>query len=266
MDTPSSLYKYKFLADEEKEDHVREMFEDHMVWFSKRSDFNDPFEFHFAPSFEATIDEKKEVFVRALRIKDPNLTDESARAKAFSVSSPAAILEKLEQERLSLFEKRLDEEVGVFSLTEHEDDILMWSHYADEHKGICIGFRPVEEEHEKFYYQAHEVIYPKDNSPPRLNFYDYRNDPGEWALRCLSTKALHWKYEGEWRLFDVRNGPGKRSIPVGLISSVILGCRIEDCDRTFIMRLASCYPTPVTIYLARIKSGYYELKMERVED
>jgi len=264
MNTPSSLYKYKSLSDEKRKHHVREMFEDHMVWFSKRSDFNDPFEFHFTPSFEATTDEKIEVFARALQNKDPNLPDESARAEAtFAFSSPPAILEKWEQERLSLFEKRLNEEVGVFSLTEHKDDILMWSHYADEHRGICIEFRPVEEEHDKFYYQAHEVVYPEDNSPPRLNFYDYRNDPGEWALKCFSTKALHWKYEGEWRLFDVRNGPGKKSIPTGLISSVILGCRIESSDRAFIMKLASCYPTPVTIYRARIKAGYYELEIER---
>jgi len=264
MNTPNSLYKYKSLSDEKRKHHVREMFEDHVVWFSKRSDFNDPFELHFTPSFEATTDEKIEVFTLALQKKDPNLTDESARAEAMlAFSSLPAILEQWEQKRLSLHERRLNEKVGVFSLTEHKDDILMWSHYADEHRGICIEFRPAEEEHDKFYYQAHKVIYPKDNSPPLLNFYYYRNNPGELAVKCLSTKALHWKYEGEWRIIDVRNGPGKRSIPLGLISSVILGCRIESSDRDFIMKIASCYPTPVTIYQARIKSGYYELEIER---
>ena len=265
MDTPNCLYKYKSLSNEEKKDHVREMFEDHVVWFSKRSDFNDPFELHFSPSFEATTDEKIEVFTCALQKKNPNLTYESAKAEAmFAFSSPPSILEQWEQKRLSLHEKRLNEEVGVFSLTEYNDDILRWSHYANEHRGICIEFRPVEKEHEKFYYQAHKVVYPKDNRPPQLNFYHYRKNPGELAVKCLATKALHWKYEGEWRIIDVINGPGKRSIPSGIISSVILGCRIESSNRNLMMRLASSYATPVNIYQARIKSGYYELEIQKI--
>lgn len=266
MNTPTSLYKYKSLSDERKKDHVREMFQDHIVWFSKRSDFNDPFEFHFTPSFEATTDKKIEVFALALESRNPNMTKESATAEATrAFSSSPDILKKWEQHRLRLFHKRLNEEIGVFSLSGYKDDILMWSHYADNHRGVCIEFRPVEEEHDKFYYQAVKVIYPKDNAPPQLNFYGYRDNPDEWAVKCLSTKALHWEYEGEWRIIDVRNGPGKKYIPQGLISSVILGCRIEQDDRDLIMKLASSYPTPITMYQARIKSGYYELEIQRCD-
>jgi len=268
MNTPTSLYKYRSLAGEKK-DYVREMFEDHMVWFSKRQDFNDPFEFHFTPSFEATTYEKIEVFARALQSKNPNLTNDSAKAEATSAflysSKYPNILKKWEQKRLNLFYKRLNEEVGVFSFTEYNDDILMWSHYADKHRGICIEFKPVKEEHDNFYYQAQKVIYPKENNPPHLNFYKYRNNPEKEATKLLSTKALHWEYEGEWRIIDVKNGPSKRSIPEGIISSVILGCRIEENDRDLIMKLASSYPIPITIYQAKIKSNYYELEIQRCD-
>lgn len=30
-------------------------------------------------------------------------------------------------------------EIGVISLTEAKDNLLMWSHYADNHKGAVIG-------------------------------------------------------------------------------------------------------------------------------
>jgi hypothetical protein len=262
MNTPTSLYKYRSLAGEKK-DYVREMFEDHMVWFSKREDFNDPFEFHFTPSFEATTDEKIEVFTQALQSKNPNLTNDSAKAEAtLAFSSPSHILIKWEQRRLYLLYKRLNEEVGIFSLTERKNDILMWSHYADKHKGICVEFRPVKEEHDNFLYQAQKVIYPKENNPPQLNFYKYRNNPEEEAVKLLCTKALQWKYEGEWRIIDIEEGPGKRSIPEGIISSVILGCCIEKNDSDLIMKLASAYPTPITIYKAKIKSDYYELEIQ----
>jgi len=70
MNIPTSLYKYRSLSKKENKDRVREMFKDHMVWFSKREDFNDPFEFHFTPSFEATTYEKIEVFAHALQSKN----------------------------------------------------------------------------------------------------------------------------------------------------------------------------------------------------
>lgn len=157
MNTPISLYKYRSLSGENK-DYVREMFEDHMVWFSKREDFNDPFEFHFTPSFETTTYEKIEVLAHALKNKNSSLTNDSAKAEATSVflsmSNDPDILKEWEQQRLNLFYKRLNEEVGVFSLTEQKNDILMWSHYADRHRGICVEFRPVKEEHNIFFYQA----------------------------------------------------------------------------------------------------------------
>ena len=198
--------------------------------------------------------------------KDSNLTSDSAKAEAtLAFSSSTNILKKWEQNRLALFHKHLNEEVGVFSLTEYKDDILMWSHYADQHKGICIEFRPVKEEHDNFYYQALNVVYPKKNNPPQLNFYEYRNNPEEWIIKCLTTKALHWEYEGEWRIIDVKEGPGKRSIPEGIISSVILGCRIEKNDYDLIMKLASAYPTPITIYKAKIKPDCYKLEIPRCD-
>lgn len=29
---------------------------------------------------------------------------------------------------------------GIYCFTKSEDNILMWSHYANEHKGICLEF------------------------------------------------------------------------------------------------------------------------------
>ena len=34
----------------------------------------------------------------------------------------------------------VDRRFGVCALGERADSILMWSHYADEHAGICIEF------------------------------------------------------------------------------------------------------------------------------
>ncbi len=50
------------------------MFEDHKVWFSKPEDFNDPFEFQFISSFDASTYEKIEAYAQFLQKRDAFLS------------------------------------------------------------------------------------------------------------------------------------------------------------------------------------------------
>ncbi len=36
--------------------------------------------------------------------------------------------------------KRGIEKLGILSLASSNNNLLMWSHYASEHKGMCLGF------------------------------------------------------------------------------------------------------------------------------
>jgi hypothetical protein len=33
------------------------------------------------------------------------------------------------------------ERLGMFCLSANPNDVLMWSHYASNHRGLCLGFR-----------------------------------------------------------------------------------------------------------------------------
>ncbi len=79
---------------------------------------------------------------------------------------------------------------GVLCFSEDKADVLQWAHYADRHKGICLGF-DVSGSEEKFgrvQYVAERFPFPER---PDLAF--------SWKL--LSTKSVAWKYEKEWRVF-----------------------------------------------------------------
>jgi hypothetical protein len=68
--------------------------------------------------------------------------------------------------------------------------VLQWSHYADRHKGICLGF-DVSGGQEKF----GRVAYVIDRFPfPEKLDVDF-----SWKL--LTTKSKDWEYEKEWRIF-----------------------------------------------------------------
>src|SRR5208337_4824681 len=79
---------------------------------------------------------------------------------------------------------------GVLCFSEDKADVLQWSHYADRHKGICLGF-DVSGGEGKF----GRVQYVTERFP----FPKQPDEPFMWKL--LSTKSEAWKYEKEWRVF-----------------------------------------------------------------
>lgn len=82
---------------------------------------------------------------------------------------------------------------GFTSFSATPVDILMWSHYADKHKGFVLGFSPRifgEEYPREVIYSSHRIEYsPFLNSATR----DYL------FFKILRTKSLHWAYERELR-------------------------------------------------------------------
>lgn len=63
---------------------------------------------------------------------------------------------------------------------------LLWSHYADKHRGICLGFKVDER-------ILRRVTYVRDRSPLKLPLTK------ETADLLLWTKYWDWRYEKEWR-------------------------------------------------------------------
>ena len=73
-----------------------------------------------------------------------------------------------------------------FSKTWHNP--VQWSHYAEKHKGICMGF-----EIPKSLLAKVEYV---DERLPCGNVVDF-----ELMKKFLTTKFSHWAYEEEYRLF-----------------------------------------------------------------
>jgi hypothetical protein len=116
--------------------------------------------------------------------------------------------------------------IGVISLTEAKDNLLMWSHYANEHKGAVIGFwaksafdgnmfthlhephlnsTNMFEDYEMFRGECLPVMYRKQ---PRYRVdqfdFDYSNITAEGEDRILfeifQQKSDEWIYEKEHRV------------------------------------------------------------------
>lgn len=96
---------------------------------------------------------------------------------------------------------------GVVSLTETHENILMWAHYANSHKGVCIGYKEdlfkdldSKEGAEDFWrgiYAPKMVSYASQRFNPEQFSKDITRN--EIILRAMLKKSNHWKYEKELR-------------------------------------------------------------------
>ena len=118
---------------------------------------------------------------------------------------------------------------GIVSFSKSWKSPLLWSHYAENHKGVALGFDVPQ-----------ELLVPVVYKEKRPKLSDYLVDPGtltlnedvSWAL--LAFKAAGWSYEEEVRLFAKLESPDRAS---GLyfvdfdenlvLKELILGARYE---------------------------------------
>jgi hypothetical protein len=142
------LYKYLIPA-------RLDVLERHMIRFTQPAAFNDPFE--FKPCIESAVSQDglreyveqnfDEILRRELKeypILSRLLTDERAVDLLRPLKSCVPeLFQMLEPQLLpgvsSAVNSALNANVGVLSLSEIRDSLLMWGHYTDNHQGFVIG-------------------------------------------------------------------------------------------------------------------------------
>jgi hypothetical protein len=173
------------------------------------------------------------------------------------------------------FLKRLHEQVGVLSFSEKGDNVLMWSHYAAKHTGLCVEFK-----HSGYMNFALQVGYTQEY--PTLDYLRAVKDmkqplEARYVIdRLYLTKAEDWKYEREWRLMAlaapihyvtsprvprelVYGGKGLHEFPTELTTRVILGCRMPDNDKEQVKGWVRSGPAKPTLWQAREADGFFRL-------
>lgn len=97
---------------------------------------------------------------------------------------------------------------GIVSLSETPRNLLMWAHYANEHRGICIGFKPDLFEsqeaksktmHEAESYLPIKVNYDSQRPQNIVDEIDIKEEIKYHIRSQLLTKSDDWMYEKEHR-------------------------------------------------------------------
>lgn len=87
---------------------------------------------------------------------------------------------------LRKYKTQMTRQFGMLCFCPHWQNPVLWSHYADKHAGICLGFDVPQDTLKPVRYTA---VRPPLQAPPTKDSAD----------RLLYTKYKDWKYEQELR-------------------------------------------------------------------
>jgi len=171
-------------------------------------------------------------------------------------------------------------ELVFLSLSKKRNNLLMWSHYCDCHRGFVIGFEAanpffanstngVKSVLRAVTYSRYRPVMPAPDQDPETFLRKNTN---------VLTKSHHWKYEEELRMCanprsanDVQPGPGGQPIylftfPQESLAEVILGYRMPSEARKTIASVVREKYQNAKLYQTALNESEYDLDLNPYSD
>jgi hypothetical protein len=226
-------------------------------FFSSPADFNDPFDclpYFASPTTAEELTAWQEALIppmaEAIRGDVPARFVENQIREKLAAHSLESLGEKL-QGAASNFANGM----GVFCLAACIDSILMWSHYASNHRGFAIQFSfSADVRHELL--PMWKVRYQKQR-PVVSDFY---SSAAELPIAdALAIKAEFWNYEQEWRCLIPDHARMTIDFDPSVISGLVLGAKCSETDAAIIRHIAEEKALPLHRMVAN--RSKFELSM-----
>jgi hypothetical protein len=266
--SPRFLYKFKALRrphtrqegespfTAESIEHLRVIIVRSLLRLSSPDDFNDPFEMSAHWVIEGTTKERVERFTALMKEQMPRANfKERERAVLKLMETPAADL--LPIVRGSYTRQRHTFGICCFAGRDPAN-VLMWSHYADEHRGICLQFELAKDL--LVLMRAISVDYIDEY--PTLNWI-HPSEVHDGIGSTFTRKHTRWKYEGEHRILLEGQARTYLKFDPSALTGIIFGCRADEevkgCVGSLLEERAGRGMPPVELYYARQNTQRYEL-------
>ena len=229
------------------------------MWYSAPVNFNDIFDCDFT--------EDKEAVFNSILAQTPNGKGIRKYSKMWMD------IQRKTKQALADFDKTMlsnRHTIGVSCFSESCDSLLMWAHYAHNHRGFCVEYE-LNVFNEKIQFTPVPVIYSDER--PCLTSIDLTNpdmDTHSFFITGLTTKASEWSYEKEWRIIRDEGACGinwdKKNkgalLPSIQPSAIILGCEssneLENEVRSY------CNNSKKNLYRMYKAETEYRLKKEPI--
>jgi hypothetical protein len=243
---PDLLYKYRPFNE-----NTLKILVDGKLYFSSRKGFNDPIDSN--PHFrnDLTRENLKKLWEKCSG-QWKSAAPESIDVQYFDVCQ---------------YYNKLLNDCGILSMSTEWNNPLLWSHYAKEHTGICVGFRRNKaEENDTIYYRPKlgKVYYNKDRTINLSEIFsvhkgDNFQEMKNYIYKAFFSKAPNWWYENEWRYIH-SSAKTEYEIPA-TIEEIIFGLRTPKHIQEIILRVTNDDPG-IKYYRMKFTEGSFEMERE----
>ena len=247
---PPRLYRYRKLDEATISTIVNSV-----IYFSKGDQFNDPFDCRLRYNHEGTDEEWRELLKRMLQRNFPEFSQEQVTNLVEKKIREGAHrdLRFLDQIDDDAQRERINK-TGILCLTASPTNILMWSHYADSHKGCCLEFSTGT----RIFEHAQDIKYFPEY--PNLRYIDYYGDSSVHAELKWFTKSELWQYEDEWRVINP-NGPGLCKFDEKSLTGIVFGYWMTAENKALLTKLVQERSPRVKLYQAVPKNRQFEMEL-----
>ena len=210
---------------------------DNEIWLSSPDQFNDPFD-STAP-FRYNEDEMTpaNIFSKLLEMGRklyPLISENELHSRCYKRQYSGAFENNQYWKDLYPEHKAIMNTFGIFCTTTKKDNLLMWAHYANSHRGFCVGI-------DKFILYKTirstltKVSYSNKLPVMSLNKVDTN---ASYLMKILASKSEDWQYEDEYRI--IKNDAARTTyiLPEEGIKEIILGQNMPELYKKNIVRLA----------------------------
>lgn len=250
---PVRLYKYQSFTTQSLAN-----LKNRTIWFSQPTSFNDPFDCSISLLTQPNADNLSQI-VKIYSDRIPSsekerYLDENGQPTVEFVESIQNGLRNgfMERKQLMLNER------GVSCFAERNDNLLMWSHYGDGHRGFCLEF---DTKFEPFASNSHRVIYSTE--VPEIDPAKALLDTSHNMMQSLIvTKSSEWEYEREWRLLHMEANK-LYTYDWKSLTGIYLGCCMPDENAELLCMILRDSPTK--LYRMRRSEDQFQILSEEIQ-
>lgn len=156
----------------------------------------------------------------------------------------------------------------VFCVTEAPDNVVMWSHYGHEHRGVVFELACIDVLDNRLLaarrveYTDRFLRFPSSEAYARHLTGEVPFDLLPLVWKIAFTKHSDWSYEREWRVhIPLYESEGHTILeePVPVFQAAILGCRVSDSEAAEFAALTRANLPGVKLLRAKISTHSFQL-------
>lgn len=279
---------------------AKAVLENSTLRWTKPSEFNDPFDHQVSFKFNFSKEELAESLFKEIErlvysdmevayVEETLLNKMVVMLKAVKDKIPKPeLLSQLEKgciessENLEFYISKINDllestlnQSRVLCVAETNENVVMWSHYADSHKGISLRLECVDEVDTSLLV-AKPVTYT-DTFPSFIELDEHvkyltgqqSSKVSSFFMNAAYLKHSDWAYESEWRLHrphEYEHGEfSDWAEDITVFGAIYFGCRIDPSHASDLMELIETKYPKMEVFQAKVSKFDFKLEFERIK-